>query len=136
MPSRRKLRNENLPNNSVATRGWVGIARDNGIPFIVQENGVGGYMCCPFHHEKTASCRVWPARFTKTRVIDRFYCFGCHSHGTLLDLLACLRFSLDRCTGDSFTTLSHDQQTEVMNVYRALYEYMPENPDQLMMVFE
>ncbi len=36
-----------------------------------------GYARCPFHAEKTASFRVYD---------NGFYCFGCHAHGSVIDL--------------------------------------------------
>lgn len=30
-----------------------------------------GFICCPFHNEKTASCKIYE---------NSFYCFGCHKH--------------------------------------------------------
>lgn len=33
-----------------------------------------GFICCPFHHEKTASLKVYE---------DSFYCFGCHVGGDI-----------------------------------------------------
>lgn len=37
-----------------------------------------GYACCPFHGEKTPSCKVYPG--------DRgWHCFGCHAGGDVLD---------------------------------------------------
>lgn len=37
-----------------------------------------GYACCPFHGERTPSCKVYPG--------DRgWHCFGCHAGGDVLD---------------------------------------------------
>ena len=33
-----------------------------------------GFICCPFHHEKTASLKVYE---------DSFHCFGCHAGGDI-----------------------------------------------------
>ena len=33
-----------------------------------------GFMCCPFHREKTASCKIYE---------DSFYCFGCGTGGDI-----------------------------------------------------
>ena len=33
-----------------------------------------GFICCPFHQEKTASLKIYP---------DSFYCFGCHANGDI-----------------------------------------------------
>lgn len=37
-----------------------------------------GFTCCPFHGEKTASCKVYPGN-------RGWHCFGCHSGGDVLD---------------------------------------------------
>ena len=34
-----------------------------------------GYICCPFHHEKTASLKVWE---------DHYKCFGCGASGDVI----------------------------------------------------
>lgn len=46
-----------------------------------------GFTPCIFHHEKTASLKLYPG--TKG-----FYCFGCHTGGSIIDLVAQL-FGLD-----------------------------------------
>ncbi|MGM9600017.1 MAG: CHC2 zinc finger domain-containing protein [Faecousia sp.] len=46
-----------------------------------------GFCCCPFHHEKTASMKLYPGA-------KGFYCFGCHTGGSVVDLTAQL-FGLD-----------------------------------------
>lgn len=33
-----------------------------------------GFICCPFHKEKTASMKIYP---------KHFHCFGCGSHGDI-----------------------------------------------------
>lgn len=38
-----------------------------------------GFVRCPFHGEKTGSCKVWQ---------NRFHCFGCGKHGDAIDLSA------------------------------------------------
>lgn len=38
-----------------------------------------GYAKCPFHHEKTASFKVYPS--------DTFYCFGCGVSGDVIKLV-------------------------------------------------
>lgn len=37
-----------------------------------------GFCKCPFHQERTASCKVYK---------DSFYCFGCHAHGDAIDFV-------------------------------------------------
>ncbi len=40
--------------------------------------GRSGFCKCPFHLEKTASCKVYK---------DSFYCFGCGAHGDSIDFV-------------------------------------------------
>ena len=37
-----------------------------------------GYICCPFHGEKTASMKIWD---------DHFKCFGCGAHGDIISFV-------------------------------------------------
>ncbi len=37
-----------------------------------------GFICCPFHKEKTASMKIYP---------KDFYCFGCAVHGDVFDFV-------------------------------------------------
>lgn len=46
-----------------------------------------GFVPCPFHHEKTASLKLYPGS-------KGFYCFGCHSGGSVVDFVAKL-YGLD-----------------------------------------
>lgn len=39
-----------------------------------------GYICCPFHNEKTASLKLYPDG-------RGWYCFGCHAGGTVIDFV-------------------------------------------------
>ena len=45
----------------------------------------GGYILCPFHHEKTASLKLYP---------KGFHCFGCGAGGSVIDF-AMRYFGLD-----------------------------------------
>ena len=36
-----------------------------------------GFICCPFHKEKTPSLKLWQ---------DHWFCFGCHEGGSVIDL--------------------------------------------------
>ncbi len=38
----------------------------------------GGMVCCPFHPDRNPSMKLYD---------DHFYCFGCHAHGDVVDLL-------------------------------------------------
>lgn len=44
-----------------------------------------GFICCPFHNEKTPSCKIYA---------DGFHCFGCGESGSVIDFTAKL-FNLD-----------------------------------------
>lgn len=46
-----------------------------------------GFIPCPFHHEKTASLKLYPGE-------GGFYCFGCHTGGSVVDFVAQL-YGLD-----------------------------------------
>ena len=37
-----------------------------------------GFVRCPIHGEKTPSLKLWE---------DHWYCFGCHAHGSVIDLV-------------------------------------------------
>lgn len=39
----------------------------------------GGYIACPFHNERTPSCRLYA---------DGYHCFGCGAHGDAVDFVA------------------------------------------------
>ncbi len=43
------------------------------------EPGPGGMVRCPFHEDRNPSLKLYP---------DHYYCFGCHAHGDVIDLLA------------------------------------------------
>lgn len=43
----------------------------------IKENRAG-FICCPFHREKTASCKIYE---------DSFYCFGCGIGGDIFDFV-------------------------------------------------
>ncbi len=40
----------------------------------VKQRGHDFWCCCPFHNEKTPSCKIDPEK-------QLWYCFGCHKHG-------------------------------------------------------
>lgn len=46
----------------------------------LRQRGREYWGCCPFHHEKTASFKVDPAR-------RKYHCFGCGAHGGAIDYL-------------------------------------------------
>lgn len=70
-----------------------------------------GFARCPFHSEKTASFRVYPN--------DKFYCFGCGAHGSVIDLvrrMENLDFSgaCERLDGD----ISYSEQRRIDRIKR------------------
>lgn len=46
----------------------------------VKQRGHDFWCCCPFHNEKTPSCKIDPEK-------QLWYCFGCHSHGNVFDFV-------------------------------------------------
>lgn len=40
-----------------------------------------GFICCPFHKEKTASMKIYQ---------DSYYCFGCGAHGDVFDFVSAM----------------------------------------------
>ncbi len=53
----------------------VRFAREVPIASIVEPNRAG-FICCPFHTEKTPSCKLYGTKFK---------CFGCGEHGDVID---------------------------------------------------
>ena len=53
------------------------------IPEAAREYGFtptkAGYICCPFHTERTPSLRLYPRSY---------HCFGCGAHGSVIDFVA------------------------------------------------
>jgi DNA polymerase len=45
---------------------------------VISEPLINGLVCCPFHADRTPSCRVYD---------DHFHCFGCGAHGDAIDWL-------------------------------------------------
>ncbi len=50
----------------------------------LKKSGANYTCCCPFHHEKTPSFSVTPAK-------QMFYCFGCKEHGNVIDFIMKLK---------------------------------------------
>lgn len=45
-----------------------------------------GMCCCPFHNEKTPSCKLYSRRYGRSE--DGFHCFGCGKTGDVISLVA------------------------------------------------
>lgn len=66
-----------------------------------------GYLCCPFHNEKTASLKLYGGR-------RGWHCFGCGAGGTVIDFVMKLfdipfRQALLRINADFFLGLTWDK---------------------------
>ena len=46
----------------------------------LRQRGRDFWCCCPFHDEKSPSCKIDPAT-------QQFYCFGCHEHGDVFSFV-------------------------------------------------
>ena len=68
------------------------------VSFYGYEPNRQGFLSCPFHSEKTASCKIYPKS-------NSFYCFGCGAGGDVIDFVrllygldfrqACIRLEAD-----------------------------------------
>jgi DNA polymerase len=45
---------------------------------LISEPLINGYICCPFHADKTPSLKIY---------VDHYHCFGCGAHGSHIDWL-------------------------------------------------
>ena len=57
------------------------------VSFYGYEPNRQGFLSCPFHSEKTASCKIYPKS-------NSFYCFGCGAGGDIIDFVRLL-YGLD-----------------------------------------
>ena len=60
---------------------------DRVVSFYGYEPNRQGFVSCPFHSERTASCKVYPKS-------NSFYCFGCGAGGDVIDFVRLL-YGLD-----------------------------------------
>ena len=60
---------------------------DRVVSFYGYEPNRQGFVSCPFHSEKTASCKIYPKS-------NSFYCFGCGAGGDVIDFVRLL-YGLD-----------------------------------------
>lgn len=58
------------------------------VRFYGYEPNRAGFICCPFHNERTASTKIYARDF---------HCFGCGAHGDVVDFVGRL-FNLDPLT--------------------------------------
>ena len=60
---------------------------DRVVSFYGYEPNRQGFLSCPFHSEKTASCKIYPKS-------NSFYCFGCGAGGDVINFVRLL-YGLD-----------------------------------------
>ena len=104
---------------------------DRVVSFYGYEPNRQGFLSCPFHSEKTASCKIYPKS-------NSFYCFGCGAGGDVIDFVrllygldfrqACLRleadFGLVGVTGSASPELS--ERAKKRNAEKAEYKALKE----------
>lgn len=62
-----------------------------------------GFICCPFHKEKTASMKIYQ---------DSYYCFGCGAHGDVFDFVSAMdNLSFREAFLDLGGTYEHKEET-------------------------
>lgn len=62
-----------------------------------------GFICCPFHKEKTASMKIYQ---------DSYYCFGCGAHGDVFDFVMAMEdLSFRETFLDLGGTYEHKKET-------------------------
>lgn len=70
-----------------------------------------GFICCPFHKEKSASCKIYD---------DSFYCFGCGATGDIFTFVQ----SMDNCDfKTAFTILGGTYQKPNFSSRMAIYHH-------------
>ena len=65
----------------------AGLDSEKVFSFYGYEPNRNGYVCCPFHSEKTASCKIYPED-------NSFYCYGCGAGGDVINFVRLL-YGLD-----------------------------------------
>lgn len=75
-----------------------------------------GFICCPFHKEKTASMKIYQ---------DSYYCFGCGAHGDVFDLVMAME---DLSFRETFLELggTYDHKKETFSERMARYHAQKE----------
>lgn len=73
-----------------------------------------GFICCPFHDEKTASMKIYS---------DSYYCFGCGAHGDVFDFVQ----AMDRLSfREAFLDLGGTYEKETFRDRMARYHAQKE----------
>ena len=99
--------------------------------FYGYEPNRNGYVCCPFHSEKTTSCKVYPKD-------NSFYCYGCGAGGDVINFVrllygldfrqACLRLEEDfgLVGGQSSASPELSERAKKRNAEKAEYKALKE----------
>lgn len=61
------------------------VSMDEIIALYGYEKQRGGFICCPFHSEKTASLKIFSGRSAEGR--SGWHCFGCGKGGSVIDFV-------------------------------------------------
>ncbi len=80
-------------------------------PIYGYRPNTGGFIPCPFHHERTGSCKLYPGD-------GGYHCFGCGAHGDVIDFVS-------RVAGLSRI----DAARELDRQYSIGLEFGPERPN-------
>ena len=73
-----------------------------------------GFICCPFHREKTASMKIYR---------DSYHCFGCGAHGDIFDFVQ----AMDNLTfREAFIDLGGTYENETFRDRMARYHAQKE----------
>ena len=104
---------------------------DRVVSFYGYEPNRQGFVSCPFHSEKTASCKIYPKS-------NSFYCFGCGAGGDVIDFVrllyglnfrqACLRLESDfgLAGGPSAASPELSEKAKKRNAEKAEYKALKE----------
>ena len=97
------------------------------VSFYGYEPNRNGYVCCPFHNERTASLKIYPNS-------NSFYCFGCGAGGDVIDFVrqlygldfkqACIRLEADfgLVGGQSAASPELSERAKKRNAEKAEYK--------------
>ena len=101
------------------------------VSFYGYEPNKQGFVNCPFHSEKTASCKIYPKS-------NSFYCFGCGAGGDVISFVrllygldfgqACLRLEADfgLVGGQSSASPELSEKAKKRNAEKAEYKALKE----------
>lgn len=95
---------------------------------------------CPFHNEKTPSCKIYA---------DSFHCFGCGEHGDVISFIMklenipfpaaceklCQMYGIRAGQDDPIITRTQSRKTELINQYNAacklVEQYKPKTQEEM-----